>query len=269
MPATALTATGLRLHAAGMEPTARDLAEEVPVALCYNGTTHAVMMATPADFKDFAYGFSRTEGIILTSDQLGEIVIEPHEAGVELQMWLDPDRAEAQAERRRIMAGPVGCGLCGIDSLKQVQRPLPVVTAQPNLTRQEILGATAMLRQFQPLHDQTRAVHAAGFLSATGLNHVREDVGRHNALDKTIGALLCGGIEASSGALVVTSRVSIEMVQKTAQAGCGMLGAVSAPTARAVRVAQEAGITLVTLCRDGSSDVFTHPARIVGERHVT
>jgi FdhD protein len=263
-PPRSAPAQSLRIGSGGPTHQTRTLPEEVPVALVYNGSTQAVMMATPSDLEDFATGFSLTEGIITRPAQIEELEIAPHAQGIEIQMWLSPDRAEALTTRRRAMAGPVGCGLCGIDSLEQATRPLPRVTARPGLTPAQITAATDALRAAQPLHDQTRAVHAAGFLTPDGLTTAREDVGRHNALDKVIGALARAGTDPASGALVLTSRISIELVQKTALAGCGLLIAVSAPTSRAVAAAREAGITLAALARDGVAEVFTHPDRIPG-----
>jgi FdhD protein len=244
------------------------LVEEVPVALTYDGATQAVMMATPADLEDFATGFSLTEGIITDPAQIESLDLIPHDNGTELRMWLSDGQSTALTRRRRAATGPVGCGLCGIDSLDEATRALPTVTATPELTPDQITSATDALRNAQPLHDATRAAHAAGFLSPTGLTLAREDVGRHNALDKVIGALTRQGIAPASGALVVTSRVSVELVQKCAIAGCGMLIAVSAPTTRAVDTAQSAGITLIAHCRDGGAQVFTHPSRIEGAAHV-
>lgn len=248
----------------GIDRVTRALPEETPIALTYNGTTQAVMMATPSDLEDFAVGFSLTEGIITAPSQIEDLSVEPHANGIELRLWLSPDRAEALTKRRRAMAGPVGCGLCGIDSLEEATRPLPQVTASPALLLDRITSATDALRQAQPLHDETRATHAAGFLAARGLTLAREDVGRHNALDKVIGALARQGTDPANGAFVLTSRLSIELVQKTALAGCGMLIAVSAPTTRAVAMADATGITLIALARDGVAEVFTHKHRLPG-----
>ncbi|WP_136637146.1 formate dehydrogenase accessory sulfurtransferase FdhD [Pseudooceanicola onchidii] len=261
---TSARRTALRIGNGPAVSAPRALAEETPVALTYNGSTQAVMMATPADLEDFALGFSLTEGIITDPAQITELTVEPHGDGIELRMWLAQDRAEALATRRRAMAGPVGCGLCGIDSLDQAMRALPRVTARPDLDLQRILTATDTLRAAQPLHDETRAVHAAGFLTRDGLTLAREDVGRHNALDKVIGALARQGRNPATGAFVMTSRISIELVQKCALAGCGMLIAVSAPTARAVAMAESAGITITALAKNGTAQVFTHPDRIPG-----
>lgn len=263
-PARAAPAQSLRIGSGGPSPNTRTLPEETPVALTFNGSTQAVMMATPADLEDFATGFSLTEGIITDPTQIETLTIEPHANGIDIQMWLTPDRAEALTTRRRAMAGPVGCGLCGIDSLDQATRPLPKVTSSPALTLTQITTATDTLRNAQPLHDETRATHAAGFLTTDGLQIAREDVGRHNALDKVIGALARAEMEAATGAIVLTSRLSIELIQKTALAGCGMLIAVSAPTTRAVATAKAAGITLIALARNDGAEVFTHPHRIPG-----
>ena len=251
----------------GASSGSRELPEEVAVAISFNGATQAVMMATPADVADFAIGFSLTEGIIAAPSEIEafEEIVQPQ--GIEARMWLRADRRTRLAARRRFMAGPVGCGLCGIDSLEQALRPLPAVAgAMLRLTRADVLGATEALRALQPLHDQTRATHAAGFLRpGAGIVLVREDVGRHNALDKLIGALVRQGIDPAGGAVVMTSRLSTELVQKSAMAGCPCLIAVSAPTAQALRLAETAGITLVAFARAGGFDVYSHPERISAE----
>ena len=182
----------------------RALPEEMAIAMVYDGTTHAVMMATPADVDDFAVGFSLTEGIVDGIHQIASCDVIPHSKGIEAQMWLADDRGEALAARRRTLAGPVGCGLCGIDSIEAAVRSLPSLAATgPTLTAQEITGATESLRGWQPLHDRTRAVHAAGFmLPDQGVVLAREDVGRHNALDKLIGAMARQGIDPAQGAIV-------------------------------------------------------------------
>ena len=223
-----------------------DLPEETAIAMVYEGSTHAVMMASPADLEDFATGFTLTEGIVERADQIRQIDLVGHDKGVEVQMWLEGDRGSELAARRRTMAGPVGCGLCGIESLDQAVRALPDLRAiGARFSIADMAAATEALRRWQPLHDRTRAVHAAGFLlPGQGILLAREDVGRHNALDKLIGGLARAGLDAGAGAIVLTSRVSVEMVQKTAMAGCATLIAVSAPTAHALRLAEGAGITL-------------------------
>ncbi|WP_425072143.1 formate dehydrogenase accessory sulfurtransferase FdhD [Sagittula sp. S175] len=245
----------------------RTLPEEVPVAVVFNGTTQAVMMATPADIADFAWGFALTEGAITDATQVEAFEVVEHAQGIEARFWVSDDRAEALAERRRSMAGPVGCGLCGIDSLEQAMRAVPRVEGTAlRLSRDEVAGATDALRDGQVLHDLTRATHAAGFMvPGQGIVALREDVGRHNALDKLIGAMVRGDIDPGTGAAVMTSRLSVELVQKCAVAGIPALIAVSAPTAQAVRLATEAGLTLAAFARGGGFDTYTHPFRITDE----
>jgi FdhD protein len=264
-PAAAPTAR-VRVVAPGLGEGSRTLPEETPVALVYNGGTQAVMMATPADIEDFATGFSISEGI-LARDDLPEVEVVAHDTStgpaVEARMWVDADTEAALLARRRANVGPVGCGLCGIDSLSQALRPLPVLPeAHVGLTVADIKFALGELRDWQPLHDETRAVHAAGFWQpGQGILLAREDVGRHNALDKLIGALARRGIDPALGAIALTSRLSVEMIQKAVMAGCPILLAVSAPTARAVRIAEGANLTLASISR-GDVQVFTHHRRI-------
>ncbi|MEL6961044.1 MAG: formate dehydrogenase accessory sulfurtransferase FdhD [Pseudomonadota bacterium] len=254
-------ARGTKAHvvsAKGAASVTRALPEEVPVALVYNGSTQAVMMATPNDLEDFGRGFSRTEGMGTPES----IEIVRHARGIEVQMWLPEVEAEELAARRRAMTGPVGCGLCGIDSLDEALRDVPVVDADLRLSAGNVADAMAALRAGQHLHDKTRAVHGAGFyVPERGMVAIREDVGRHNALDKLVGA----AGDCSTGALVLTSRVSVDMVQKAAAAGAPVICAVSAPTTLAVETAKAAGITLVALARDTTFEVFTHPHRIENE----
>ena len=262
---------GLAVRRDGTRALCRSLPEEVPVALVFGGTTQAVMMATPADIADFAMGFALSEGIVTNPAQIREIEVVDQAAGIEARLWLTEERGEALAARRRAMLGPVGCGLCGIDSLEQALRPLPVLPDSGlRLTRAEVAQAPEALRDFQPLHDQTHAVHAAGFLRpGEGIVTVREDVGRHNALDKLIGALVRAGTDPAQGAVVLTSRVSVDMVQKTVMAGCPVLIAVSAPTAQALRVAEAAGLTVAAFARAGAFDLYVAPHRIIhGEADV-
>ena len=241
----------------------RTLPEEVAIAFTCNGATQAVMMATPADLDDFAVGFLHTEGLTRGVPTIERI---DHANGIELRAWLDDAEAGALAARRRLAAGPVGCGLCGIESLDQAARDVATV-GEPlaTLGDDDIRDAVLMLRDHQPLHRETGATHAAAFhVPGRGIVHVREDVGRHNALDKLVGALLRAGVDPRSGAVVLTSRVSVEMVQKTAAFGCPVLIAVSAPTDLAVRTAETARITLVTNARGGDHRVRCHPHRIEG-----
>ena len=250
----------------GVSEGERAIPEEVAVALTYDGSTQAVMMATPADLEDFAIGFSLSEGIVADPTEIERLEIVEAEIGVELRMWLAAPRAEALASRRRHLAGPTGCGLCGIESLTEAMRTLPRVEGLGRFTEADIRTALDALPPLQRLNDVTRAMHAAAFaLPGEGVRAMREDVGRHNALDKLVGALAARAIEASTGMVLLTSRVSVEMVQKTALLGAPLIVAVSAPTALAVRTAEAAGITLVAIARGDAFEVFTHSHRITQE----
>jgi len=231
-----------------------------------------VMMATPADLDDFALGFSLTEGIISSAAEVEAIEVEPAGAGIDIQIRLR-DQANTRFEaRRRRLAGPVGCGLCGIESIDEAMRAIDSVeSGRLPLSAADITQAVRLLSRQQPLHAETGAVHAAGFyVPGKGVVMAREDVGRHNALDKLAGALAKAGIDGRGGAVVVTSRVSVEMIQKTAAIAAPFIIAVSAPTALAIRTAEDAGMTLVALVRGDEFDIFTHPGRVTdGEtRHV-
>jgi FdhD protein len=244
-------------------PGDRVLPEEVAVALSFNGTTQAVMMATPVDLEDFGVGFALTEGIARPEEILSVEVVEV-DRGVDVQVWLRPEAEARLAARRRTMSGPVGCGLCGIDSIDQALRDVPVV--QPSafrMTPAQVLMAVASLPGEQRLHDATRAVHGAAFWSGRVLL-AREDVGRHNALDKLVGGMVRDGI-APQGAVVLTSRVSTDMVQKVAMLGAPVIIAVSAPTVAAVELAEAAGITLIALAKGGRFEVFSHTDRLTTE----
>ena len=253
----------------------RDLPSEVAVALSFNGTTQAVMMASPADLVDFAYGFALTEGIA-TADQIDSVDVVETDLGIDLQIWVTAAAEARLSARRRTMTGPVGCGLCGIDSLEQAMRAVVPVTSNFTMTPDQIKSAIAALPSAQPLHDTTRAVHAAGFWDGA-LLCLREDVGRHNALDKVIGCRVRDLTHLGpkvretthpTGAIVLTSRVSIDIVQKVAAFGAPILIAVSAPTYQAVTLAEQAGITLIALARPDGFQAFTHTDRIQENIHV-
>jgi len=244
----------------------RAVPEEVPVALVFDGSTQAVMMASPVDLVDFAVGFSLSEGIVDDVGQIAGPEILAHPKGVEARMWLAGDRADRLRQRRRAAMGPIGCGLCGIDSLDEALREIPPIRNNDlRVSAAELAAAPDALRACQPLHDLTHAVHAAGFLRpGQGILLAREDVGRHNALDKLIGAMARQGIDAACGVIVLTSRVSVEMVQKTVMAGAPVLVAVSAPTARACDLALASGLTLAARARAGGLDLYAHPDRVTG-----
>ena len=239
------------------------VAEEVPVALVYNGRSHAVMMATPADLEDFAAGFSLTEGIIGSLAELEhtEVLRVPH--GIELQCVVPAHVADRLQSSLRQLPGRGGCGVCGKESIEDVMQAVRTVTSPLRVTPAALWRAGASLSERQSLNAATHAVHAAAWATADGeLRVVREDVGRHNALDKVIGALLRADIDASGGFVVVTSRASYELVQKAAAAGVPLLAAVSRPTGLAVRMARAAGMTLVALLRGESANVHAGAERI-------
>lgn len=241
----------------------RAMAEECPVALVYDGTTVAVLMATPGDLADLAFGFSLTEGIIRDASEIEELDIVPRSAGVELRIWLRPERGRTLKERQRRLVGPTGCGLCGIESLQEANRVSAPVARTIRLAPKQIALAVERLAASQTLNRETRATHAAGFFVPGSDNMiVREDVGRHNALDKLAGAQARMDVPGCSGAVVLTSRISVEMVQKAAAIRVGIVVAISAPTALAIRTAEACGITLVGIARGRDFEIFSHPAGI-------
>ena len=248
----------------------RAIPAEVPVALTYDSATYAVMMASPANLEDFALGFSLSERIIETPAEIAGLGVVEMPNGFELRMSLVRPRAVELDSRRRRIAGPAGCGLCGIESLEAAIRPPRRVDAALSVPRATVFTAVRSLEKYQAVNAETHAVHAAGFWSMETNTYaaVREDVGRHNALDKLIGELARAGIDAGKGFIVMTSRVSIELVQKTAVVGCPMLVAVSAPTSFALAAAEAANITLVAVARNDSFEVFSHPERITADANV-
>jgi FdhD protein len=242
------------------------VAEEVPVALEYNGISHAVMMASPADLEDFALGFSLTEGILQDRSELFDCEIVTAADGIQVQMQIATERFVALKEKRRNLTGRTGCGLCGAETLQQaVRKPAPVVS-NARFSAAGIYAAMAQMQQQQHLQKVTGATHAAAWLQADGeIALVREDVGRHNALDKLIGALAQENPrrDFSSGAVLITSRASYEMVQKAASMGCGFIVAVSAPTALAIRLAEQANVTLLGFVREPGHVVYANPQRLL------
>jgi FdhD protein len=252
-----------RWHGGGWQPGQRLVAAETAVSFSYNRLGHAVMMATPADLEDFATGFSLAEGIVAHPGEIEELEVIQTPLGIELRMWIDVACLGALETRRRRLAGPTGCGMCGLESLAQATRSLPPVSQGPCLAPADITAAMASLAPAQRLHGATRAMHAAGFWQpGLGLLALREDVGRHNALDKLAGAMARGGIDASTGVLALTSRVSVELVQKAARMGACVLAAISAPTALALQAAEAVGLTVIGVARDDGFEVFTGAHRL-------
>lgn len=263
---TVLSRPRLAWRAGRWQAGQRLLAEEVAVALVFDGSTQAVMMATPADLEDFALGFALTEALA-RPEEVDSLEVLREGPGIELRLWLRPGAGARLAARRRAMAGPVGCGLCGIESLEEALRPPPALPAGPRalLPPEEVVAAMAALAPAQPLHAATRGAHAAGFwVPGRGLVALREDVGRHNALDKLAGALLAAGERPGAGAVVMSSRASVDLVQKAARLGAPVLVANGAPTAEAVRSAEGAGLTLIAFARGDGFEIFTCPERIAG-----
>ncbi len=263
-----------RITAAGSEALDEVVAEEVAVALVYNGISHAVMMATPCDLEDFARGFSLTERIVEQPSEIYDIEVEDVTIagggrGIEVRLEIASQRLAGLQERRRSLAGRTGCGLCGVDSLEAALRAVPLSAGQGPVSRAAIERAMAALPAWQRINRLNGATHAAGWAAADGeLVLVREDVGRHNALDKLGGALANSGNTAAGtarpgGFVVVTSRCSYEMVQKAAALGAVAIAAVSAPTSLAIETAEQAGIALVAFVRGGRLTVYAHAERIV------
>jgi formate dehydrogenase accessory protein FdhD len=242
------------------------VAEETPVALVYNGVSHVVMMATPADLEDFALGFSLSEGILADPGELLDFEAVETGPGIEARLTISSRRFAMLSERHRNMAGRTGCGICGVDSLDQVMQPTRAVSSSLRVTPAAVQRALAALPELQKINQLTRSIHAAAWADRDGMIRlVREDVGRHNALDKLIGALAARGLDRAQGFALLTSRCSFELVQKAMMAGIPMLAAISAPTALAVRLAEESGIAIAALVRPDGFVVFAGSGRIVEE----
>ncbi|MFA5520957.1 MAG: formate dehydrogenase accessory sulfurtransferase FdhD [Castellaniella sp.] len=242
---------------------ADDIAVERPLALEYNGISHAVMLGTPADLEDLALGFSFTEGIVRSAADVYDITTSEQDDGLVIRLDIAGACLHRLRQRRRQLAGRTGCGLCGLDSLTEVRRPLrPVVLERP-LDDHALVAAARNLFDGQPLHQLTGATHAAGWADATGrITCIREDVGRHNALDKLVGHMLRRCLDPQQGLAIVSSRASFEMVQKAAAAGIAILAAVSAPTSYAITLAQELNVMLAGFVREQRYTVYTHPGHL-------
>lgn len=236
------------------------MAEESAIALTYNGEAHAVLMATPADLTDLALGFTISEGV---ESRPGKIIVEDaieEDLGWTINTLLEDEAFDRLITRRRAFAAGAGCGVCGVESLEAALRPLPHLPKTQLRSLQTIHAGMQNLRAHQPLSDATGAVHGAAFMDASGIiTHVREDVGRHNALDKLIGALAAKGIDTASGTVLLTSRCSMELVQKAIAAGLPALACISAPTTLAIDLATQHGLALATLVRDDELTIAADP----------
>ena len=239
------------------------IAEEVPISLIYNQIPHVVMLATPTNLEEFALGFSITEGIIKSPHELLSARVYNRSNGIEVQLKIPEHRFDRLSDKGRNLTGRTGCGLCGASTLQQAIRQPNAVKGELNVSAEDLRSALFDLCNHQKLNHITGAVHAAAWVvPGQGISDIREDVGRHNALDKLIGCLLRNNTDLSSGFIIITSRASYEMVQKTAWVGISLLAAISAPTGLAIRLANETGLTLIGFARDDQHVVYTHPRRL-------
>ncbi len=264
LPAPVEERAGFRVAASGARQLAGAVAAELPVAFVSNTTPFAVMMATPADLVDFARGFSLAEGIVKRPAEILSVAVHDRGRGIELAIAIPERRHRLLAARPRNLAGRSGCGLCGVASLEQALRPLPVVGGAGRVGTTAIRAALAALPALQALNHRTRSIHAAGWFDPAGKPLLlREDVGRHNALDKLIGVRASAGLAGAPGFAVITSRLSVEMVQKAATVGMEVLVALSAPTALAIDLARDCGLTVAASAHGDGFDIWSHPERIV------
>lgn len=239
------------------------IAEEVPVSLVYNGVPHVVMLATPTNLEDFALGFSITEGIIQAPSELQSTHVYNRSNGIEVRLQIPESRFCHLSDKNRNLTGRTGCGLCGASTLQQAIRDPKSVQGNLSVPAPELFSSLAQISEHQQINQLTGAVHAAAWVvPGQGVQYVREDVGRHNALDKLIGLLLRIGKNPADGFVLITSRASYEVVQKAASVGITLLAAMSAPTGLAIRLAEEAGLTLVGFVRDNKHVVYSHPQRL-------
>jgi formate dehydrogenase accessory protein FdhD len=253
----------VRMSGAESTPDRATIAEEVPIAFVYRTRPHVVMMATPADLEDLAVGFTLSEQIVERADDITDIRIQHHQRGVELTIDIPQTVVAELAARARGITARTGCGLCGVEAIDDAVRKPSVVTSSLVIQRSALWRAAAGLDGHQPLNRDTHAIHAAAWATPEGeIRVAREDVGRHNALDKVLGALVRSKIDPREGFLIVTSRASFELVQKAAVFGVPLLAAVSRPTGLAIRMADLAGMCLAGLLRGETCNVYTHSERV-------
>jgi FdhD protein len=243
--------------------TADQVAEEMPIGLVYHGVPHVVMLATPADLEDFAVGFTISEGLVERPEEIRSVEVTRGAEAADVKITVAWERFSALLQRRRNLTGRTGCGLCGAETAEDAIRELARVGPGPTVSTESLHQAIEQLGTLQPINARTGSVHAAAWVvPGKGIQLVREDVGRHNALDKAIGALVRSGGDISAGYMLITSRASFEMVQKSATVGISFLAAFSAPTAFAVRLAQKTGLTLVAFARSDRHVVYANPERL-------
>ena len=256
-----------RWHGGGLRQVRDQVAEELPVALVYDDVPHGVMLATPADLEDFAVGFTLSEGLVERPEEIRGVEVRWSGEAAEARVSVAWPRFTALLERRRRLTGRTGCGLCGVESPETVLRPLKSVgSAGPRVRAGALHRAIEALTGHQRLNALTGSVHAAAWVTGAGdIETLREDLGRHNALDKLIGARVRAGTDLTAGWVLLTSRASFEMVRKCAATGITFVAALSAPTALAVRLARESGVTLVAFARERQHVVYAHPERLVNE----
>jgi len=263
LPATSAPVRVRRWRDGRSETTDDLVAEEHPVQLSYQGIPHVVLLATPADLEDLGVGFTLTEAIVARPDEIRSVELLRPGGTLEVRVDITAERFSEVLKRQRNLTGRTGCGVCGVETVEQAIRRPPRVTADPRVTVAELHAVLRELAARQPLNGLTGSVHAAAWVvPGAGIRCVREDVGRHNALDKVIGALVRDAIDPAGGYLVVTSRASYEMVQKAATAGVALLAAVSAPTALAIRLAEDCGMTLAGFARHHQHVVYANGERL-------
>jgi FdhD protein len=259
-----VTRSFLRIDADGVRETSSVLAEEVPIALVYNGRPHVVVMGTPTDLEDLAVGFSRTEEIVDDSSLIERVEVVRASHGIELQIGIPEASARRLEERTRGMVSRTGCGLCGVETINDMLHVPARVGSRLFVTADVLSEVSAELSRQQTINNETSTVHAAGWATPDGELHViREDVGRQNALDTVLGALGRMGMDPSTGFVIVTSRASYEMVQKAATCGVELLAAISRPTGLAIRFAEAADMTLVGLLRGKTANIYCRPERVL------
>jgi len=243
--------------------TSDEVAEEFPIALVYHAVPHVVMLATPADLEDYAVGFTLSEGLVATPEEIRSVEVEPGQHAIDVRISIAWERFSALLQQRRNLTGRTGCGLCGAETVEQAIRVPAMLQGGISVSASELHAAMTQLGSLQPLNARTGSVHAAAWgLPGHGIQHVREDVGRHNALDKVIGAVIRAGEDPARGFLLITSRASYEMVLKSATVGVSLLAAISAPTSLAVELANRCGQTLIGFTRPEQHVVYAGSERL-------